>query len=190
MANLNSSSPNPLSVSPELVSSLRKIIRFHARTPEDIEDILQVVFLKILKNGDKVDASKFMPWLQKVCRTTAIDFYRKQKKSVPLAQEHLNSLIETQNDDENETPQKLAQCLRPMLKKLSAEDSNLLSKVELESESQINIAKKMGIPYSSFKSKVQRARTKLKEAVLDCCDVEFDRNNHPIEMKLRKKSCS
>jgi RNA polymerase sigma-70 factor (ECF subfamily) len=176
-------------VGPDLVLSLRKIIRPQARSNEDVDDILQTVLVKVLKDGKKVEAVKFFSWLQKVCRSTTIDFYRKQKRLSPLLEEHIAQLESSVDQEENDTPERLAKCMKPLMKKLSPEEAEILSMIELEGKSQTEVAKKMGLPYPSFKSKVQRARVKLKDIVLDCCEVDVDSSNKPINMKPRRPSC-
>jgi len=42
------------------------------------------------------------------------------------------------------------------------------------------LAARLGWSLTGAKSRVQRARRKLKDALTDCCDVEMDRRGHAI----------
>ena len=170
----------------ELLSTLKKMIRPQARNVQDVEDILQNVLVKILKSGDAVSVGSFLPWLQTVCRTTSIDFYRKNKTKHSA----LNSDLERANPvvSDNNAPTDLARCIRPLLGKLSSEDSLVLKAVELDGTSQTELAERLNLNYSAIKSKVQRARKKLKEEILECCSVMVDKRNTPIEVRSKKKN--
>jgi RNA polymerase sigma-70 factor, ECF subfamily len=163
---------------------LFQIIRPLARNNHDTEDILQNVLVKVIKNGEQVSAASFLPWLQTVCRTTSIDYYRKNKsKHSQLDEEKDGPVVES----ENESAISLSKCVRPLLKNLNEEDYKILKAVELDGMAQNELAEKMDINYSALKSKVQRARKKLKEEILQCCSIELDNRNSPIDFTPKKK---
>lgn len=172
------------SINKELLSSLRRLIRPYARNTHDTDDILQDVLVKVLKNGESIAPAKFMAWLQKVSKTTSIDFYRKNKSSVAEINEEKLSIPNSQIESEN----LLTKCVRPLIQNLSIDDSQILLAIDLNGESQTELAHKQGLNYSAVKSKVQRARQKLKEEILECCQVELDRRKSPIDVKPKKKS--
>lgn len=172
-------------INSELITSLRKFIRPQARNVHDAEDILQNVLVKIMKSGNSISAASFLPWLRTICRTTSIDFYRKNKScSVEIDNEKESSQV----DEENTSALLLAKCVRPLLEKLKSTDFKILKAVELDGVSQNELAQKLDMNYSALKSKVQRARQKLKEEILECCAVELDKRNTPIEVKSKKKN--
>ena len=172
----------------DLITVLKKFIRPHARNIHDTEDILQNVLIKILKNGEDVSAAGFFSWLQKVSHTTSIDYYRKNKSS---SYELQSDRVEAQSSEEkNEALASLSKCVRPLLKNLSADDYQIVSAVELDGVSQKELAEKSRTNYSALKSKIQRARLKLKNEILECCQVELDKRNNPIDIKSKKnKNC-
>ena len=61
---------------------------------------------------------------------------------------------------------------------------------ELENMSQKDIAKKLNLTHSGAKSRVQRGRGMIKQILLDCCHLEFDRRGSVIGYENRKKDCS
>jgi RNA polymerase sigma-70 factor, ECF subfamily len=69
-----------------------------------------------------------------------------------------------------------------MLRTLPSSDAVLLQRVDLGSESQTELAVSLGIPLSTLKSRVQRARTKLRSAFDTCCAIELSREGVPIDI--------
>ena len=58
---------------------------------------------------------------------------------------------------------------------MAAEDCEALCLTELGGMSQKDYAKKTGISYSGAKSRVQRAKLKLKDLLMKCCHYQFDK---------------
>lgn len=175
----------------ELINSLEKMVRPLAYRRGDVDDIVQEVLVKVFKSGHEVEPAKFLAWLHQVSRTTAIDFYRKNKKHAPLEEKHLINLKTQSLEESSETATtQLSKCVRPLLKKLPSDDHRLISEVDLSGASQTEMAEKEGLKYSSLKSKVQRARQKLKDEILACCEVELDRRSTPLNVKSKNKKNS
>ncbi len=61
---------------------------------------------------------------------------------------------------------------------------------ELEGLTQKKIAADLGISLSGAKSRVQRARGKLKEMILDCCHVEADKYGNILDYQPKGKAGS
>jgi RNA polymerase sigma-70 factor (ECF subfamily) len=71
-------------------------------------------------------------------------------------------------------------CLRPMIDSLPPVYRDALIMADLEGISQKKIAEKFNLSLSGAKSRVQRARTLLKDLILKCCNYEFDRYGNII----------
>jgi RNA polymerase sigma-70 factor, ECF subfamily len=56
--------------------------------------------------------------------------------------------------------------------------------------SQIELAVRLNLSISGAKSRVQRAREKLKEAFLDCCHFEFDQLGRVIHYEPKCSYCA
>ncbi len=65
-------------------------------------------------------------------------------------------------------------------------DAILLS--EINGRTQKEVARIHGISLSGAKSRVQRGRAMLKEMVLNCCQLEFDRNGQVVDYKRKTRS--
>jgi RNA polymerase sigma-70 factor, ECF subfamily len=65
-----------------------------------------------------------------------------------------------------------------------------LELTELQGLSQVELADRLGMTVSGAKSRVQRAREKLKEAFLDCCHFEFDRLGRVVDYHPKCEKCA
>ncbi|MGE3165465.1 MAG: sigma factor-like helix-turn-helix DNA-binding protein [Planctomycetota bacterium] len=72
-----------------------------------------------------------------------------------------------------------------MLERLDREDRIVLQRVDMLGESQAEIARELGMSMSGLKSRVQRARQRLRAQLEDCCAVERDRSGRPVDYRRR-----
>ena len=134
----------------------------------DAEDILQDVFLKIHENKAKLNKVEKLPaWIYKVAGNTIIDHYRKKKRSVP-AKFHI------ENESDENPYEQLSCCIELLIEKLSIEEQNLIHAIDLEGQRQVELAEQLQMNYPTLKSKLQRARKKLKAHLLECCIFHLD----------------
>ncbi len=147
--------------------------------PADAEDIVQSVMVKLLERRGDIGADSVGAWLFTVTRNAVAEYYRQRRPTADL--DAFDDLAETDSSDPAErTIGALSDCLEPMLGALSEADAGLLRKVDLEGESQIRLAAALGVPLSTLKSRVQRARMKLRATFDACCSIEVARGGAPI----------
>ena len=136
------------------------------------EDILQEVFIKIHSNIDTLkDDSKIQSWIFQITRNSMNDYFRSFKK----ANQHLPIPEEVEEDNSSELMADTLTDMVKMMEELPAEDCEALCLTELGGMSQKDYAKKTGISYSGAKSRVQRAKIKLKDLLMKCCHYQFDK---------------
>lgn len=170
----------------EFGDSLRDFIRRRVNDPQDAEDILQEVFLKIHAHIHTLqDNDRLVPWLYQVARNTLIDYYRKQRPMLEISEMYLDG---AQQVDEDPAAQ-LAAGLRDFLACLPAEYRQALVLTELEGLKQAELAGRTGLSLSGAKSRVQRGREMLRQALLECCHFEFDRRRHIRDYIPRQDCC-
>jgi RNA polymerase sigma-70 factor (ECF subfamily) len=148
---------------------LRTWLRGRLGNLQDAEDLLQDLFLKALRQDKKfcqIDNAR--AWLYEVARNALADRLRLKKEQVELPEDLAA---------ENEEPlpvDTLAQCLPRALAELSEEDREVLTLCELEGLSQADYARLKGLTLPGAKSRVQRARKRLREHLSTACQVRFD----------------
>ena len=175
------------SVWAELSDTLKRFILKRVGNEQAAEDILQDVFVKIHAGiADLSDDRRLQGWVYQIARNAIVDFYRKPQPG----QELLEDLAAGPTDDENdETGRKLARSLRGMVEQLPDEYRQAMLLSAFEGLTQKEVAARLGLSLSGAKSRVQRGRDKLRDLLLDCCHLEFDRRGRLIDYHPRVACC-
>jgi len=166
---------------------LRGFIATRVRDQADIEDILQEVFAKIhaglvgLKETEKLEA-----WLFQVARRAILDHFRSRAGKRRTSELPEDVAEETAGATISKV---VASWLDPMMALLSDEDREALRCSDLEGLTQKELAALLGLSVTGAKSRVQRARQRLKEVLLDCCYVEMDRCGNAIDYTRKRRDC-
>lgn len=146
--------------------------------PGDADDVVQSVMVKLLERRGEIDAASVRAWLFTVTRNAVAEYYRQRRPSVDL--EGFEDVPRPDGDAADRTIGDLTDCLDPMLRALPDSDADLLRRIDLHGDAQTELAASLGVPLSTLKSRVQRARTKLRAAFDACCAIDLGRNGAPI----------
>lgn len=154
---------------------LYRFIRSRVADDSDADDILQEVFLRIHSNLDKVrDMNRLESWIYQIARNSITDYYRSRRRLISLEAAGLeNNLVATAPEELDATAE-LASGLRDVVDALPERYRQALILTEYEGLNQKQMAERLGISLSGAKSRVQRARQKVMDALLTCCHFEFD----------------
>ena len=175
-----------------MASQLRGYIRTRVREHAAAEDILQEVFLKAQKRlGQLESVEKLSGWLFLIARNAVTDHFRaagaKAKVTTGLSED-----LELPDETEEpalENPDALREAFRRIVFSLPEPYREAIVLTEYEGLTQKELAERLGISFSGAKSRVQRGREKLKDALLECCALEFDRRGNVIECEPRGGKC-
>ncbi|PKM58254.1 MAG: RNA polymerase sigma factor SigZ [Firmicutes bacterium HGW-Firmicutes-3] len=169
---------------------LLSFIKAKVNDQHEAEDILQEVFIRIYKNIEQLeDESKLKSWLYKITNNAIIDYYRKRKKTEVQIELLENVLryeeeIVTMNDE-------ISTCLKLFLSDLPEKYKVPLEMYEFKEMKHKEISKELDISLSGSKTRIQRAREKLKEALIGCCKIEFDVYGNIVEYEQNENyQCS
>ncbi len=134
------------------------------------EDLLQDVFVKALANREDFCAlENNRAWLFKVTKNRLIDYYRAHKNHEDIDDQQL------QEPQEVKAPiVHLSKCLPAALSHLNDEDKNIVQACDLDGMKQADYAKQLGLSLVATKSRIQRARKRLKIALHDACKIVLD----------------
>jgi RNA polymerase sigma-70 factor (ECF subfamily) len=167
---------------------LHQFIRRRVSDESAAEDLLQEVFLKIHQHiGGVKDARQLESWLYTLTRNSIVDYYRSQRPTLPLDAARDLALPEHLPDDD--IVSELLPCVRSMVFSLPAQDRQALVLTEYQGLTQKEFGERLGLSFSGAKSRVQRARERLKQQLLDCCHFELDRRGHILDYQSRCASC-
>jgi len=168
---------------------LQQFIRRRVSNDATAEDLLQDVFLNIHQHVDMLrDVKKLESWIYQVTRNAIIDYYRSTRATTTLEAPEALQLSEELPDEDVIT--ELFPSVRAMVMSLPEQDRQALILTEYRGLTQKELAERLGLSLSGAKSRVQRARMKLKQQLLACCHFELDRRGHVIDYQPRCTCCS
>jgi RNA polymerase sigma-70 factor, ECF subfamily len=165
---------------------LYQFIHRRVGDPQGAEDILQDVFLKIHTHIDTLRTpDRLTSWIYQITRNAIADYHRAQRPTAELA-ETLAAADELVDDD---VVRELSPCVSAMVAALPETYREALRLTEYQGLSQKALSEQLGISFSGAKSRVQRARAKIKEQLLDCCHFQFDHAGRIIDYQPRCACC-
>ncbi|MFI4940627.1 MAG: sigma-70 family RNA polymerase sigma factor [Burkholderiales bacterium] len=133
------------------------------------EDILQDVFLKAMRQGEGFcRITQPRAWLFTVARNLLVDRVRMQKPHVELPEDIASQVEARAPVDE------LDNCLRRNLAELAPDDRDIIEQCDLQGIKQVDYAKTRNLSLSAVKSRLLRARQRLRAALVKNCQVRFD----------------
>jgi RNA polymerase sigma-70 factor (ECF subfamily) len=170
------------------------LLRFIARRiddPRDAEDVLQDVMLRIHRHAAELERFEHLgAWVHQVARSAIVDFYRRRAARPELPAGNRIDIDEAEPEAPSDAPgTELARCLQPLLRQLPDKYREALQLTEFEGLSQAAAAERLGLSHSGMKARVQRARTQLRDVLLECCHVELDRRRGVAAYRARGGHC-
>lgn len=162
---------------PELRSWARK--RLHNTAEAD--DLLQDIFLKSLRQGERFcSVQNARAWLFEVARNTLADHLRVSRETVELPEDLAESV------EEIDTVDGLSACLPRVLSELSPQDRDAITQCDLQGVSQADFAASHGLSLTAAKSRIQRARQRLKQQMSQACQVQLSDAGRVADFVPRK----
>lgn len=134
------------------------------------QDVLQEVFLKAMRQ-DALFCTLDNPraWLYQVARNALIDTARRSKPTQEVSEQ-----LPEPTPDEPPPVDALQGCLARTLIELRAEDSHIIDACDLQGQTVREYAQAQGLSLPAAKSRLLRARRRLRERMVTHCQVQFD----------------
>jgi RNA polymerase sigma-70 factor (ECF subfamily) len=164
----------------EYKSSLLGYIKKRVTDEDDAKDILQDVLLKSYQycsNGKSVLYLK--SWLYKITQNTIIDYFKKSSKTISFELDFIEP------DNEKSIIGEASDYIKALLQLVPKDYAMPLYMSDIEGIDQKIIADKLGLTLSNTKSRIQRARVKLKERFLECCVVGFGEHGEMVSFDIK-----
>ena len=152
------------------------------------DDVLGEILLRLARHREDLEAARNpLGWMFRVAANAITDHYRRRSvEQRTLVKTELEKLPETATETvDNTSSTELAQCLIPLIRTLPAPYGDALLLTEIEGVTQAAAAKHLGLSNSGMKSRVQRGRAKLKQALLHCCEIAIDRRGGVVDYQPR-----
>lgn len=149
-------------------------LRHRLDSVPEAEDLLQEVFLRALRQGQRFCAvNQPRAWIFQVARNALADRLRVHRENLPLPE-----VLASENHDASDAVDDLSQCLPRVLSELKPADRLAIELCDLGGAPQQVLAEHLGISLSGAKSRLQRARQRLKERMESACQVRYNESGH------------
>lgn len=167
----------------ELTAALRAFVRRRIADADAADDLVQDVLAKLA--GEQAAGGgpqRVAAWLFQTARNAIVDRHRRHQPVVAAG----DLADAPAHDDVDGDRDRLHAALRAFVHALPAHDREALLLTEYGGLSQRELADRLGVPPSTAKSRVQRARTRLARALHDCCTFELDRRGGVVDWRRRR----
>ncbi len=153
---------------------LHAFVVSQAHDPALADDLLQEVFLRAMRAGEgfcRLDSPR--AWLFQVARHALIDTYRLRKRTIPVADS-----LPAPSPPLHAPVDALADCLERALQSLDHDDREVLRACDLNGATQRAYADAHGLSLVAVKARIQRARVRLRQHLVERCGIRFDAGGH------------
>jgi RNA polymerase sigma-70 factor, ECF subfamily len=150
----------------------RYVIRLGCRNSDDVEDLLQEIFIKLYLNLNEYDPDlKFSSWLYRIAHNETINFFRKRSiRQAPMVGEEglrlLNNIIGGVDSIYVLHRKSDAELLQKAISQLKEQHSSILILKFLEEKSYIEISDILKLPIGTVGSLINRAKNHLRNILL------------------------
>jgi RNA polymerase sigma-70 factor, ECF subfamily len=167
----------------EAIARLTQWVRPRMHDAADAEELVQDILERLVAHGEQLQTvGNPLGWMHRIATNAIIDYYRRPRRTVALLED-----LPSETEEEAEVARgELAECIRPLVMYLDPMSREALLATDLGDKSQVDAAQEAGIAVSTMKSRIQRARQKLREALLRCCHIELDRRNGVAEFSPKR----
>ncbi|MCT4672219.1 MAG: sigma-70 family RNA polymerase sigma factor [Prolixibacteraceae bacterium] len=175
---------NPQHVTIEFYDKIYGYVLKQVQSEEVAKDITQEVMGRMVDayNNEK-NVLNIRAWLFQVTRNIIVDRYRKDE--IIQFEDELSQTKEAENDFELMAEDFII----PMIKLLPKEYATPLQLSDIDNLKQSEVATILNLSLSATKMRIQRARKKLYELFLECCDITYTEDGSFAHCSI-KSHCS
>lgn len=149
---------------------LEAFARDRLQSRPDAEDLVQDLVVKLAAQGSafcSIDNPR--AWLFTALRHAIVDHHRRQRP-----REDVHEDLPAPEPVVPDPVDRLAECLAKVLPDLGPADAHILGACELSGMKLADYARREGLGLPAVKSRLQRARRRLRERLVEACAVRFD----------------
>jgi len=182
------------------LAGLRKFVA--RRVPaDDAPDVVQNVLLRLHQGAAGLrDGSRAEAWLYAIARRTIADHYRSRGAATPAAADaDLDelpgvgpepSLARWRGQGGHSAHEEVLSWLRPIAEGLPDGYRQAILMADFEGRPQQEVADALGLSLSGAKSRIQRARARLREGLERCCTIELGPDGKVVDFARRGGGCA
>lgn len=178
----------------DLARALRSYIGRRVSSPEDRDDLVQDVLLRVHRSLDGLQGRALVgPWMYKVALNAVIDHWRGRRRPAPLSGDDAEAAmarIAVAEDAGDRLQQTLADYVARLVPSLPSPYRETLELTEMQSLTNREAARRLGVSLAAVKSRVLRGRKLLRAAVAECCALAIGARGRVVDCTPRPgRSC-
>jgi len=150
-------------------NELRNYLQHRVSDRHLAEDLLQDVFVKAMRQGSGFcDLDNQRAWLYQVARNALVDYQRLHRETVELPEDI------PQATEQTDPVVMLSACVGRVLSELVPEDRDIIEQCDLNGMKQQDYAQAHNLSLAAVKSRLLRARQRMRATLSTNCQVQFD----------------
>lgn len=154
-------------------AELRGYVRHRVADAAAADDVVQEVFLKAMSRQNALcGIDNPRAWLFQVARNALVDRARTSHPGEPIEQ-HEGELV-AEPADGLAPVDALADCVETVMRDLPAADAQILRACDIDGQLLREFAAAHALSLPAVKSRLLRARSRLRERLVSACQVRFD----------------
>lgn len=146
-------------------AELRQFIVSRVNNREVAEDLTNDLALKLYHNCRQIpEVTNLRSWLFTIARNAVIDYFRKHNRETELPES-----LDITDFGAEAIESSSEKCLQSLIGQLPEAYRNPLLLSDYRGLSQYEVAEKLGLSYTNAKTRISRARSKLKSLLQNHC---------------------
>ena len=160
--------------------------------PAAVDDVVGDILLRLVQHRAALEAARNpLAWMLRLAANATADHHRRraaERRALSRARSETETEAAGESTERNgarAAAEEISHCIRPLIEGLPARYRAALLMTEIQGLTQAEAAARLGLSLSGTKSRVQRGRAKLKQALLRCCEVQRDRRGGVLDYRRR-----
>ena len=159
-----------------------------------VDDVVGDILLRLVQQRAALEAARNpLAWMLRLAANAVADHHRRrdvERRALSRAQREAAAATGAATGasgpaEDGTASEEISHCIRPLIEGLPHRYRDALLLTEIRGLSQAEAAQRLNLSRSGMKSRVQRGRAKLKQALLRCCDVRRDARGGVLDYRRR-----
>ncbi len=185
---------SPEALTPDAWNGVRSRLSGYVRRrvdPASADDVIGQILLRLVHHQETLRAADNpAAWMLRVAANAVADHHRRravERRALDAFGAEEGGGAAPAEEPDSTVAEEFAACLIPFIRELPPTYGEALMLTDIGGLSQAEAARRLGLSASGLKSRVQRGRAKLRQALLRCCAIETDRWGTVLDYRSRNR---
>jgi RNA polymerase sigma-70 factor (ECF subfamily) len=141
----------------------------------DVDDVVQETFVRVYRGlAGLTDGERFGSWVYRIAGSAIADHERRRARHPSTAEPAEDAAEPTATPAGDDLEAELTECIALFVARLPSPYREAVTLTELQGLTQKDAAAMLGVSLSGMKSRVQRARERIRRMFEECCELSVD----------------